>query len=404
MITAKETPEIAPDRLSAPAAGGGYNVALGYLRTVLVILVVAHHAVLAYHPLAPAPPPSLTASPWWRVFPIVDSARWSGFAWFNGFNDLFFMALMFFLSGLFVAGSVRRKGAGAFFRNRLLRLGLPFLGAIALVSPLAYFPTWLQIGGSGVTGFWRQWMALEHWPSGPAWFLWVLLVFDGIAALWFAFRRPAAGGAGWISAAFRRPAAAFLLLVSLSAAAYIPMALKFHPLQWTEFGPFAVQTGRAFHYLVYFLLGVAVGVGGINRSVLTPGSKLARRWPLWVLGALLAFGCAAAAALVPHVPSRGWTLVGALTFVVSCAASSFACLAVFGRFARSRVRWLDSLSGHSYGIYVVHYAFVTWLQYVLLRAHFPAAAKGLLVTAGAVALSWAAVALLRSARAVRRVI
>lgn len=33
-----------------------YNYAFGYLRAFIVVLVVAHHAALAYHPFAPPPP------------------------------------------------------------------------------------------------------------------------------------------------------------------------------------------------------------------------------------------------------------------------------------------------------------------------------------------------------------
>src|SRR5215469_18121527 len=88
-----------------------YNVAFGYLRAFLVVLVVAHHAVLAYHPYAPPPPTSLVSQPrWWGAFPIVDTHRWAGFGFFTGFNDTFFMALMFFLSGCFLPGSLERKG------------------------------------------------------------------------------------------------------------------------------------------------------------------------------------------------------------------------------------------------------------------------------------------------------
>lgn len=36
-----------------------YNVAIGYLRAFVTMLVVAHHAALAYHPFAPAPVASL---------------------------------------------------------------------------------------------------------------------------------------------------------------------------------------------------------------------------------------------------------------------------------------------------------------------------------------------------------
>src|SRR5258708_2906768 len=94
-----------------------HNFAIGYLRAFITLLVLAHHAVLAYHPYAPMPAASLTANPWWGAFPVVDSQRWSGFALLVGFNDIFFMSLMFFLSGLFVWNSLQRKGTGDFLRD-----------------------------------------------------------------------------------------------------------------------------------------------------------------------------------------------------------------------------------------------------------------------------------------------
>ena len=46
------------------------------LRAFVTLLVVAHHAVLAYHPYAPPPASSLTAPPMlWMAFPVVDSQR-----------------------------------------------------------------------------------------------------------------------------------------------------------------------------------------------------------------------------------------------------------------------------------------------------------------------------------------
>jgi hypothetical protein len=53
-------------------------------------LVLAHHVVLAYHHFAPPVLASLVTQPrWWQAFPVVDSQRWSGFALFVGFNDVF---------------------------------------------------------------------------------------------------------------------------------------------------------------------------------------------------------------------------------------------------------------------------------------------------------------------------
>jgi hypothetical protein len=42
-----------------------YSLSIGYLRAFITVLVVAHHAVLAYHPFAPPAPMSLGTEPRW---------------------------------------------------------------------------------------------------------------------------------------------------------------------------------------------------------------------------------------------------------------------------------------------------------------------------------------------------
>jgi peptidoglycan/LPS O-acetylase OafA/YrhL len=387
-----------------------YNNAIGYLRAFVVVLAVAHHAAMAYHSYAPPPPASLVAQPrWWEAFPVVDTQRWSGFNVFVGFNDVFFMSLMFFLSGLFVWHGLQRKGSAKFLRDRVLRLGVPFITAAAVLAPLAYYPTYLQTPGhAGVAGFWNQWLSLGQWPAGPAWFIWVLVTFDCIAALLFAVAPKWGETLGRItSSVSRRPSAFLGLLAAVSAIAYIPMALLFTSFDWTVFGPFSFQTSRILHYLAYFLIAAGVGAWGIDRGLLAPDGKLTRRWPLWVVAALVLFGLATVVTIVgltSHAQSEGWAIAMDAGFVLSCAASSLAFLALFIRFARSRSRLFDSLSANSYGIYLVHYAFVSWLQYALLPASLPAIAKFAVVFLGALALSWGTAAAIRRVPAVARVV
>ena len=50
-------------------------------------------------------------------------------------NDTFFMALMFFVSGLFIWQSLRGKGSVSFLRDRILRLGIPFLFGVSVILP-----------------------------------------------------------------------------------------------------------------------------------------------------------------------------------------------------------------------------------------------------------------------------
>jgi len=386
----------------------GYSVSVGYLRAFVTLLVLAHHSFLAYCSFTPPPPASLLPQPRrWKAFPVADSAHWPGFDLVVGFNDIFFMSLMFFLSGLFVWQSILRKGAGRFASDRWHRLGVPFFWAVALVSPLAYSATYAQITAHpSFGGFARQWLSLGEWPSGPAWFVWVLLVFDWVAAFLFWLAPTWGESVGRLaSSASLRPARFFLLVVAASAVVYFPMAAVFGRLAWTGWNPFVFQISRFLHYFVWFLAGVAVGAWGMERGLLAPDGKLARRWWLWTIRALAAFGVATAVALM-GLSAQGsrhlWAAAGGIAFVLSCAASCFWLLSLFTRFVKVRRDVFDSLTANAYGMYLIHLAFVAWLQYSLLRIALPGIAKGWLVFAGVVLLSWAATAALRRIPAVGR--
>jgi fucose 4-O-acetylase-like acetyltransferase len=390
----------------------GRIVPLGYLRAFLTVLVVAHHAMLAYHPFAPPPAASLAAEPMmWPAFPIVDSHRAAVFTLLVGFNDTFFMSLMFLLSGVFAWPSLVRKGAAAFFRDRALRLGLPFLVAAGLLAPLAYYPAYLATGADPRPGaFLRQWLSLGVWPAGPAWFLWLLLALGGLAAV--AFKLWPGWGAflGRLSGRLaKHPIAYFGALIAASALAYLPMTAKFGPEIWSHFGPCWVQTGRLLHYAVYFFAGAGLGACGLDRGLLAADGKLARRWPLWALASIAAFALAVAAVIVtlPTLAKGGpgplLGTLGNMTFVLSCACSSLAFMAIFLRFARTAHPLSDSLGANAYGIYLLHYFCVSWLQLALLRSSLPGIVKGLLVFAGALALSWCLSAALRRVRWIARV-
>lgn len=387
-----------------------YNYALGYLRGFLVLLVVAHHAMLAYHPFAPPLPKSLIANPrWWQAFPVIDSRRWAPAYLLVDFNERFFMALMFLLSGLFVWRGLLRKGSAAYLRQRLKRLGVPFLLASAFLAPIAYYPTYLQMKNhAGIAGFWSQWSSLGQWPSGPAWFLWVLLAFDCVAALLFMLF-PRLGdqviSAPWTR--LRQPLWLFLALVGVSLVAYVPLTLLVTPARWTALGPFNFQTSRILLYLSYFLSGTLIGAYGLERGVLAPQSGISKRWQWWVVLALGAYSAALDTSLITlkaHAHQQTWAIAVDTGLVVSCAASSVAFLSIFIRFLQVRVRPLDSLSENSYGIYLVHYGFVTWLQYLLLPTGLPASAKFAIVFVGALTCSCVASSLMKRVPLVARFI
>jgi hypothetical protein len=109
---------------------------------------------------------------------------------------------------------------------------------------------------------------------------------------------------------------------------------------------------------------------------------------LWITPTALIFELRDAAPL-------GLQIIADLGFVLSCASSSFFLVAIFLHFARNRSRVLDSLSRNAYGMYLVHYVFVVWLQYALLNAPLFALAKAAIVFGVTLGLSWATSAALR---------
>jgi hypothetical protein len=386
---------------STVAQIGGRNAPIGALRAFVTLLVIAHHTALAYHPFAP-PPKAFDAQPiLWTAFPVVDPQKFGGFGILTLVNDMFFMSLMFFISGLFVADGLRAKGDGGFLRGRVLRLGIPFVLSAGLLAPLGYFPAWLQAGGaSSLPAFADAWIHLPFWPSGPAWFLWVLLAFGAIVT---ALHLMAPGMidtlGGLAKGAERRPARFFWGLMALSLLFYLPLAMTTPFGHWTMVGPFLVQTARIGHYFVYFLAGIAVGAAGVGYGLTDPDGKLAKRWWLWLAAPILPVVAGVATMVVafsPNPPPRVFLdLFGGTSFALACAGLSFAALATFLRFVRKTGPVGASLQANAYGMYLTHYVFTSWLAWMLLPASWGGLVKGVAVFGGAVVLSWLTTMVLR---------
>src|ERR1700710_481616 len=86
------------------------NLSLDRARTFLTLVVLLHHAVIPY-----------------TYYGHTDPKEFFGFEMIVLATDSFFMAMFFFLSGLFVWPSIARKGPLNHLADRLRRLGLPFL-------------------------------------------------------------------------------------------------------------------------------------------------------------------------------------------------------------------------------------------------------------------------------------
>jgi peptidoglycan/LPS O-acetylase OafA/YrhL len=393
---------VAPAQARATPKAGTRNAALDRARTFITMLVLIHHSVIAY-----------------TYFGHTDPQSFLGFDGVVIFNDSFFMSAMFFLSGLFVWPSLRRKGTGWFLRDRWWRLGLPFIVCAVFLMPLAYYAVDLRLSGeNSFTAFWWKTVTVGPWPSGPAWFVWVLLALDVLAALVFRAAPGCVDAIGRLSlASFTRPGLFFWALLIGSIIVYVPAVLYFGASRWFAMGPVAVQASRILLYLLYFFAGVGIGAVSFDKGLLAADGGLARRWPVWLAATIVTYGCIFGLIYIKHsvLPDVNhqpfwWELAYALAFVAYSAAQTFNILALFLRFDNHGSSILDPLRDSAYGIYLIHYVPVLWLQYALNDISLApvmqvsAILKAIIVFIVTLAISWAATASLRKLPGATRVL
>jgi surface polysaccharide O-acyltransferase-like enzyme len=377
-------------------------VPLDRARTFITLLVVLHHSVMNY-----------------TYFGNGDRIRWLGFDLVVLFNDSFFMACMFFISGLFVRDSLARRGTASFLANRAWRLGVPFLVSIFVVIPTAYYPSFLRYHAPGTVDFnffhfWHHMVTIGPWPSGPAWFLWVLLALGAIAALlWAALPRMMEAFGQLIYALRDRPMTAFVAFLIFTVVIYLPMRLIFGDSAWLVPGhyPLPIQTSRILLYAGYFFIGAGVGAVSLRNGMLAENGPLATRWRVWLAFASAFYGVILLLVYAHHnwladfdSPPLWWHVAYGLHFAMFSAAMTFAVPAVFLRFARPSLWLLDAMRPSAYGIYLLHFIFLIWLQYVVYDPDFPAFIKFAIVFAGTLSMSWALTVLLRKIPVVARTI
>ena len=191
------------------------------------------------------------------------------------------------------------------------------------------------------------------------------------------------------------------------------MHLMFGDTSWLEPGgyPLPIQTSRILLYGGYFLLGVGVGATEIRDGLLAQNSELATRWRVWLGFALLFYGAILLLVYAHHnwvanfsSPPLSWRAAYGLAFATFSAAMTFAVPALYLRFEKSSLRLLDLLRPSAYGIYLVHYIFIIWLQYAVYDLALSAFAKFAIVFVCTLSLSWALTLLLRRVPLIARII
>ena len=161
-------------------------------------------------------------------------------------------------------------------------------------------------------------------------------------------------------------------------------------------------SSRVLLYPAYFITGVGIGVVILKAGILAENGEIAKRWLIWLAFAVLFYVAILLLVYAHHnwianfaSPPLPWKMAYGMAFAMFSAAMAFTVLAASLRLAQTRLRLLDAMQPSAYGIYLLHYVFIIWLQYVVYDPPFPAVVKFAIVFAGTLSMSWALTVLLR---------
>lgn len=151
----------------APAAPSARHYYLDYLRAGVVALVFLHHTAITYG-----------ASGSWYYYDAagVSSVIKGLLTVFAAFNQSWFMAFLFFVSGYLALPSYDRKGASRYIGDRLRRFGIPLLVYAFLISPVT---VWIaQLANAGHPSLLSVYAQQRPFGFGVLWFVEALLIMD----------------------------------------------------------------------------------------------------------------------------------------------------------------------------------------------------------------------------------
>jgi hypothetical protein len=387
---------VADAGVSAAPKAKTRNLSLDRARTFLTIVVLLHHAVIPY-----------------TYFGHTDPKSFFGFDIIVLATDSFFMAMFFFLSGLFVWPGIARKGPAKYLGDRLIRLGIPFAICAFTIIPFAYYAIALRHDPNlSFAAHWWKTVTVGPWPSGPIWFLWVLFAFDIVACLLFKISRTMLESINRLSQYGREyPGQFFIIMFLATAAFYVPARINFGGGSWFEFGPFSVQHGRVLLYTIYFFVGAGIGTQFFDRGLLAPDGQLAQRIWNWAILALVPYCLMWLLIFIKREilgnpsPLPDWYEQDyGFAFAFFSVAILFLILAYFLKFEHSGKSVLDPMQPDAYGMFLVHYPIALWLQYWLFDYNLPAIVKAAIGFVLTLIFSWGATRALRMIPEANRVL
>jgi len=309
------------------------------LRSLMIIFVIMVHAAVTYSGFGM----------WYYVEKTeLDFITTLVFGLFQSFTQAYFMAFLFMIAGYFIPESFDRKGASAFMKDRLFRLGIPTLVYIIILHPIAVKISHPEVNAvkyllSGITE-----LDAFGW-TGPLWFAVALIIFSGFYTIFrIMFKDKVMPKLTEINII-----TVLKLVVIISVSAFIiriflPVGTSIVNMQISYFAA----------YIVMFVIGIMARRSDLFSLIsLSTGKKyftaaFLAGLPLW--GVLMVFGG----------PLQGdFSINGGLTWQSAvysiwesffCVTISIALIGIFRAKSNVKNRIQKIMADNSFGVYVFH--------------------------------------------------
>ncbi len=318
------------------------------LRILLITLVMMIHLSITYG----------GEGSWYYKDGQADTFSSILLTWHNATVQAFSMGLFFMIAGYFTPGSYDRKGPRRFFKDRLLRLGIPILCYDLVIGPLIVRPLIrfvTQESSSSYFDFLVRYYSRFHIGTGPLWFVEALLIFAGFYVLWQVLTRNSVRsvqGGGKVPGNVTIAFFAFVIsTVTFIVRLWLPVGWNFEPLNF-QF-PFFPQ------YICMFIVGIVA----YRRNWLTRiPDAMGRLWLcvavvmiVIVFPVLFTLGGAAKGNIAPFLGGLHWQCFGyALWEQLTGVALIVALPALFRKRFNRQERLTRAMAGSAYTAYIIH--------------------------------------------------
>ncbi len=147
---------------------------LDHLRAVVILLVVLLHASMTYMAFPPE---------WWYVIEPENSFLLTLLVLVL---DVPNMQILFFIAGFFAYASLEKAGPGPFMRQKVLRIGLPWVVGVVLLAPLVTYLIPVTRGMDvSFLDFWTGMFWGPFYQQSVYWFLGVLLLLFALLTAFY---------------------------------------------------------------------------------------------------------------------------------------------------------------------------------------------------------------------------